>query len=200
MTSPPRPLASKALEDDILLFLALDNQINTIEEQLKDLKAQRKVVGEDDITNEAKETEVVSSGVRLSDGTEFVFEEKLSCGIKVEDRAAAYAWLEAHMVGHLLKRRVTIQLGNDSAELAAWLVQKLEATPSLSELPVTIERELPGSTLTAFVKKCQKAGVNLPPAFNVYAPLKPVRVSPTPAEDAAQSAALTEQLEASLKP
>jgi hypothetical protein len=176
----PRPQASPLLESTISEFEELDNKVNTLTEQLSELKLQRKLVGEDTLTNILTEEQVLESGVTLSDGTEVTFERDLHCSIKKDDRTKAYEWLETHGVRHLLKREVTVVLGNDSADLAAWLVKKLEETPKLTDLPVVVTRELPGASLTAFVKKCLKAGVTLPPEFGVYAPVKIVKV-PKPA-------------------
>lgn len=203
-----RPLASPELEATMRDFMALDHQVATLEEQLKDLKARRKDVGENQLT-EVVTAEERHTGVRLSDGSEWIFERTVQCGILKADKPKAHQWLEEHGAGNLLKRYIVLSLGANSFQTAQtlrsaiakilpqWeigikvgntpdeLVDAVKAILDAAGLTPTVEMEveteLPGATLSAFVRKSLKAGHNLPTEFGVYAPLRPVLV-PAPAE------------------
>lgn len=222
-----RPIASAALEAKIAEFVALDDQVNSLTEQLSEVKARRKQVGEIELSDAVTEAGVQHSGVRLRDGTEYTFERRVTCGVKVADKPRAHEWLREHNADAMLKRHVILSFGANAGERVAQARQlltrllpeyeiglKVGAAPlplvdAVRELlttaglipGVTIEEatELPGSTLAAFVKRCLTSGINLPPEFGVYAPLVPTRLTPTPVEDAEQSAQLQAQLAASVQ-
>ena len=209
-TVDARPRASAELEAALRSFWALDDQVNTLEEQLKDLKAQRKDLGEHQITDLVQQEEVRHSGVRLSDGSEYEFDVRVTCGIRNDDKQFAHQWLEEHNVGHLLKRHLLISFGTNSAKeaqilrgIVARLLPEYELTIKVGKAPdelvaavttmaehagllpaIKVEEytELPGATLSSFVKKCLKAGIDLPPQFGVYAPIVATRVATTSAE------------------
>jgi hypothetical protein len=228
MNMENRPLASPDLEAKLREFWQLDNDVLTLTEQLSQLKARRKDVGENELTTLARDEGVNKSGVRLSDGREVRFEMDLSCGIKKEDRATAHQWITTAGAGNLLKRYLVLSFGRDSFDLAARvrnmvarllpqydiklvvgddpdllpaaLTKLLEAADLAPMVTVTEETELPGATLAKFVRQALAKGTNLPAFLNVYAPLKPILVLPPPPADAAeQEARLDEQLKGSLK-
>jgi hypothetical protein len=209
-----RPQASEILEAKILEFIALDDQVNTLTEQLRDLKQQRKDVSETDITNLATEEDVLHCGVTLSDGTEFRFERDYHCGIDKKDQPTAFAWLTERNLGHLLKHSITLEFPADSVEsvkkvratIAQLLPQYEVKIVAGTDLPqplfasiqtiltaaqlapmvkVKQDQSIAGATLAAFVKKCINAGITLPMEFGAYTPLRAIKVpKPVPPVEA----------------
>lgn len=203
--TPIRPRASAQLEAAILEHIALENEIATLEEQLKEKKARAKFVGENElveiVTDEERE-----QGVTLSNGDEYTFERDMKCGILKAEKPTAFNYLTQKGAGGLLKRHLIISFGKDSAKqvatVRAMLAQVLpqfeigikvgrapgELVDAVKEIltkaellpTVTIEEELelPGATLGAFVRKEMKAGRQLPECFGVYAPLRAIKVEP----------------------
>jgi hypothetical protein len=200
-----RPQASEILEAKIREFEELDNQVNTLTEQLRDLKQRRKDVSETDITNLATEEDVLHCGVMLADGTEYRFERDYKCGIDKKDQPVAFDWLTKRNLGHLLKHYITLEFPADSVEsakkikaliyqllpqyeirviagdeptetLAGALTSILTAADLAPVVKVTTEQGVAGATLSKFVKKCINAGITLPLEFGAYTPLRAIRV------------------------
>jgi hypothetical protein len=211
----PRPVASVGLEGAILSFIELNNQIDTLEEQLKDLKALRKQIGEVDLTMLVQQDGVRQSGVTLSDGTEYTFDYKMTCGIKTADKPAAFQWLAEHKADGMIKRRLVLVFGKNATaqvaearKLLARILPEYEIGIKVGKAPlelvdalrtmlvaaglwnVEIEEEdhIEGATLAAFARKCLVTGVNLPAEFGVYAPIIPTKVQPSPADADVKSA------------
>jgi hypothetical protein len=198
-----RPAASAPLTEAIIELLRLETEILNDEEALKDKKARRKTLGEHTITELVTEQGCHTSGVTLPDGTEWSFELDVHCGIRKDDKDVAFGWLAKHNADGMLKRHIVISFPKETADLAAKarslianLLPQYQIGIKVGETPETLhtavvqllthaglmptvtlseELELPGATLAAFVKRALKAGVNLPPEFGVYAPLRPVQ-------------------------
>lgn len=203
-----RPRGSAALAAKMQELEELTNHIDTLTEQLSELKARRKTLGEDEITEQVTEDEVQHSGVVFEDGSEWTFEREVRCGILKEERPAAYEWLRTHRSDWMLKRYLILSFGKDSAdavakvrEMIAQVLPQYEIGLKIGRAPETLvdavreiltkadllprvkmteELELPGATLASFARKCVTAGITLPPSFGIYAPLKPVRVNAEP--------------------
>jgi hypothetical protein len=199
-----RPRASAQLEATLEEFATLEDEIATLDEQLKEKKARAKYLGEN-VVVELVETEHLDHGCILSDGREFTFERTLRCGITKDNKAAAFEYLESKGADTMLRRYLTLSFGKDSKKQVALvktmlarvlpqfevgikvgtapeeLVTALREILKAAALNIEIEEvtELPGATLTAFVKKELKAGRSLPEAFGVYAPLRAIPVTMT---------------------
>jgi hypothetical protein len=200
-----RPQASPALEAALLEFSTLEDQVATLQEQLSEKKARAKYLGEN-VMVELVELEHLNDGCRLTDGREFTFERDVKCGIAKDKKPEAFAWLASKGADTMLKRYLTISFGKDSlrqvSKIKTMLAQVLpqyeigvkvgkapdtivEAVKELlraADVQVEVEEtlELPGSTLSSFVKKEIKAGRSLPEYFGVYAPLRAIPVPPAP--------------------
>jgi hypothetical protein len=205
---PLRPLASAALQAAIVEFQQLDDEVNTLQEILSQKKDRRKTLGEIDITDLVQQEDLHLSGCRLDDDTEYTFERDVKCGIKNEHKPEAFGWLAERNVDHMLKHHIVISFPKDSVEsakkvraliaqilpqyqigikvgdapeaLVGAVTQILQDADLLPAVKVTTEQELPGATLSAFVKKCLVAGITMPAAFGVFAPLRPHKVIPPP--------------------
>jgi hypothetical protein len=201
-----RQYAPKELEDAIRNLDDVENQISTLKEQLSGLYAERKELGEK-IIPDLVEGEHLDNGVTLSDGREYTFERQYECGIAEKHKDEAHGWLAAHNADTILKRQLIIEFPKDSARVAATIKtmiarilpqyeiglkvgqaplalvdavrQILESAGVTPTVTISEKTLLPGPTLTSFVKKSVKAGVNLPDCFGVYAPLRAIPVPAT---------------------
>lgn len=208
---PPRPLASPELQAALRQFDTLDDQINTLTEQLSALKFERKEVGEVTITDLVNQEDVQYSGITTDDGTEYTFERDIHASVGKGDKPVAFAWLAERKLDHLLKNHIVISFPKDSVEsakkiksLIAQILPEYQIGIKVGEAPdklvdaittmlmeaglfpavkITTEQELPGATLSAFVKKCLTAGINLPPEFGVFAPMRATKVLPPPTSE-----------------
>lgn len=202
VTTTQRPPAPAELEAAVKEFDRLDNEIATLEEQLKELKAQRKQIGEHDI-HVLVDGELLDTGCTFSDGSQYTFEQKVHASVTEANKVAARQWLEDKSADAMYKRYIILSLGKNSKEQAAAIRkllaqvlpqyeigirvgqaplslvdavrQLLDSAGLTPAVTVTEEVELPGPTLTSFVKKSLKAGVALPDCFGVYAPYIAVR-------------------------
>jgi hypothetical protein len=77
---------------------------------------------------------------------------------KVADRERAWAWLEEHGHGGLLKRNLTVGFGRGEDELAAELLEQLQAKFS----NVKEDRGVHPQTLKAWAKEMIESGQDLP--------------------------------------
>lgn len=147
----------------------------------------------------------------IAAATGYTIERKLYATVKNDDKRTAHLWLEEQGHGAMLKRYFTIGIGSNSAENAAKLktmVAKLypqyEVSVRLGDAPATLRdalktiiaeaglgtleieeaTELPGPTMTKFVRKQLALGKPLPDFFNVHAPFV-LQLAPVTVADAA---------------
>lgn len=205
--SLPRPAASPEVEQKIREFQFFDNRVAELEEELSDMKARRKYIGEHEMV-ELVEPDVMETGVRLSDGSEWAFHQEYECGIRSDDKPTAYQYLREHDGAGMLKSKITISFGKDSQRmvrefkaLLARLLPQYEVSVRVGTAPdtlpgailqlleyagltpfATVEEvtELPGATLRSWVIKQLKLGQSLPACFGVYAPLRAKQVTAGP--------------------
>jgi hypothetical protein len=202
-----RPLASAALEATLTEFMALEDEIATDDEALKEKKARAKYLGENVMVEQVAEIDgALLDGVRLSDGREFTFERDIKCSIPAARKQEAYNWLASKKADAWLKREIVISFGKDSAvhvanfrRVFAQILPQYEVGIKLGKAPETLiesvreilERAglLPGvkveerlthdgSTLSSFVTKQIRGGHNVPECFGVYAPLRAYPAAP----------------------
>jgi hypothetical protein len=219
-----RPEATPELEQAIRDFEAAENLAATLDEQAKEARANAKYLGET-VLVALVGPDQLNDGVRLTDGSEYVFEQKLKCSVAEGMKTQAYEYLEEKKAGGLLRRYLTLSFGKDSAEQVKVLRQMLarvlpsyeigvkvgKAPESLRQavatiiaeaglnIEVTESVELPGATMAAFVRKELKSGREVPPAFGVYNPMRPLPAGPLPPEEEErQSAELVDALQRSL--
>lgn len=224
---PPRlrPEAKPELETAIRDFEAAENLAASLAEQAAEARANAKYIGETVLVALVGPDEL-NEGVRLSDGAEYTFEQKLKCSVAEGMKTDAYQYLEEKKAGGLLRRYLTLDFGRDSVEqvkmirtMLARVLPSFEIGVKVGNAPaslraaveaiikesglnivVTETLELPGATMAAFVRKELKAGREVPPAFGVYNPMRPIAAAPLPPEEEErQSAELIEKLQGSLK-
>lgn len=191
-----RPPVRPDLEAKMREIWATEAEVRNMEEAFKDAKARLKVMTEHELTELVTDRDL-NYGVRFDDGREFTFERKMHCSLPERSKPEGYVYLEGVEAGHLIKRTITLKLGNNSETLARDLAKSIRRllpqyevslrigkTPSalvealkqlIKDMGLEIEveegRELAGSTLRSFVTKQLHLGKTLPPAFEVYAPM-----------------------------
>jgi hypothetical protein len=204
----PRPLATPEQEATIRQFQAIDSHVEYLEGLLSNAKALRKYVGENEMI-EAIPPEVRDTGLELSDGSEWTFEQKYQCSIENANKPAAFEFLKRIGQEGMLKRTITISFGKEAdaqiqlfRELCADVLPQYEVSVRVGKvidsLPAAIREilsyaglsptitmeeseDLPGATMRAWVLKQLKLGKPLPDAFTVYAPLVAKQFIPLPA-------------------
>lgn len=209
-TAPPTVTVVRAdarLAQQLAAIRALENQIATHDEQLKDERALLKQLTENELA-ELVSPDMLADDTLTQVGSEFLrLERKMYCGIDATQREAAHLWLEDQGHGAMLKRTVTLSLPKDSRAMVARLqalikqllpafeveiivpprgdqalrtfLEYLCAEAQIDKPVIDVSTELPGATLGAFVRKQLKAGAALPPFFNVYSPVT-AQLAPMP--------------------
>jgi hypothetical protein len=81
-----------------------------------------------------------------------------SLGKDGERKPLAFAWLEAHDFGGIIKTEVTSSFGKGEIEKA----KKLYAQLAKKKLPVTMDRDVHYQTMKAFLKERLSEGVDIP--------------------------------------
>lgn len=146
-TTEPRLIpASPVLEQRLTEMFALEDEIATLEEQLKDKKGLLKTITENEIA-ELAEPEMFEKGVIVTVGQSpdkdlrgFRFERAHYCGIKKDDKNAAHAWIEEKGFGAMLQRVVSVSLPKDSREIALKVQNLLRQMAPHMEIRVVVDR------------------------------------------------------------
>jgi hypothetical protein len=94
------------------------------------------------------------------EGLEISVKEEIRANIPEEKRAEAFAWLEEHQHGDLIKREFKVLFGRDQEEWAAKFEEDLKS--SEQPLDYQLKRGVHASTLTAFVKAQTAEGNDVP--------------------------------------
>lgn len=142
---PFRVLADAALSTRIREAFALRDEIDTLEEQVKDKRALLKQIEENEIMELAEpemfeKTAVVVVTEESGEERGYKLERVHYCGIKSEDRSRAHLWLEENGFGALLKRTVSVSLPKDTKALALALQNMLRTFAPHFEMRVVVER------------------------------------------------------------
>lgn len=84
-----------------------------------------------------------------------------------ERRQAAFAWLDGHGAGDLIKTEITVTFPREERERAAAFAADVRDLCPMAA--VEISEAVHHSTLTAWLKECVQAGTELPPLDTVGA-------------------------------
>lgn len=136
--------------------LALEKKIAQLEEELKETKAELRVVSEDQIPE--KMDELGQEEFTTSDGIKIKIKEVVEAYISEERREAANTWLDENNYGNLLKSEVIASYGKDELEKAKALVAELEKEGRAA----VFKRSVHNATLRAFVREHMAAGKDIP--------------------------------------
>jgi hypothetical protein len=100
-----------------------------------------------------------------ANGVEVVIEDVISAKIAGCRKSKAFAWLEAHGHGGMIRRKVTTEFNKEQEKAAAALTKELKGKYPL----VTVEKAVHAGTLKKWVKGMIKDGEKFPRAlFGVF--------------------------------
>lgn len=103
--------------------------------------------------------EVGLSSVRLASGETVTVNEDVSASIPAVMRERAFAWLEEHGFGGLIKTELTIQYGREESDIAHADAERIaELTGRAPSVSQTVHTQ----TLRAFIREQMEAGRTVP--------------------------------------
>ena len=154
---------SRALRDEELLG-------ENLAEQVKASAARARALAEEDIPSLM--TELQLTEIKLETGEKITVTPEVYAAIPAAQREAAFAWLEAHGFGGLIKTEVTIAFGKEQLDAAKKLAAHLAEDGFAPEL----ERNVHASTLKAWLKEQLEKAVNIPLELFGARPVKLAKV------------------------
>lgn len=144
VSEPVAIVASDALASRLLEVLKMEDEVATLEEQLKDRKAVLRNITENELAELAEPEMFEKNAVVVvgegDDARGFMLDRAYYCGIKSEDKPAAHAWLEENGHGAMLKRTVSVSLPKDSREIALKIQNLLRQLAPHMEIRVVVDR------------------------------------------------------------
>jgi len=155
-TAAPDDEALSAVADLVSRQIDLENQVLLAEEELREKKAELERVRTDLLPNALREHNL--SELKTADGFRVKVQEIVRASIPKSRREEAFAWLDANGHGDLVKHVVTAKFGKGEEDKAQ---AAIEALADL-DFPVSDDRSVHASTLSAFVREQIAAGVALP--------------------------------------
>lgn len=145
--------------------LELEDEVATIEEQLKLKKQELRAVAEKDLP-EALLNEGVEQ-IKLENGRVISIKTSYHASIPEARKGEAFGWLRANGYDGIIKRDVIAKFGKGEDDLAGALFNYLRK--KLPNVEVTDKETVHASTLKAFVKERIEEGENIPmEAFGVF--------------------------------
>lgn len=133
-----------------------DEDVERAERSLKDKKEAARRLREEALP--AAMQEVGMSKVTLDSGRVISVAQEVYASIPAANKPAAYAWLEEHNFGGLIKTEVAVAFGRGETEKAIGLQDALRE----QGLEADLERSIHAQTLKAFIKEQLAAGNELP--------------------------------------
>ena len=155
---------AKSLSDQVIKLKELEDDLETKEKELKELKRHIELVSGEVIPTMMQEMNI--STLKLADGSSVEVKPVYGASITVANKEAAYTWLRENGLGDLIKNEITVSFGrnedNKASEYANLAkgqgyepVQKLKVEPM---------------TLKALVRERLESGQEMPSdLFNVFA-------------------------------
>jgi hypothetical protein len=155
---------AKSLSDQVIKLKELEDDLETKEKELKELKRHIELVSGEVIPTMMQEMNI--STLKLADGSSVEVKPVYGASISAAKKEEAYTWLRENGLGDLIKNEITVSFGrnednkaSDYANLAKGQgfepVQKLKVEPM---------------TLKALVRERLESGQEMPSdLFNVFA-------------------------------
>ena len=153
-----------SLADQVVKLRDLEDQIKSVEENLKNLKQQQDVLSGEVIPTMM--TEMNISTMKLADGSAVEVKPVYGASISVARKEEAFNWLRENGLGDLIKNEVTVSFGrNEDNKAAEYAVlaqgQGFQPTQKLKVEPMTLK---------ALVRERIESGKDMPSdLFNVFA-------------------------------
>lgn len=133
-----------------------DRNVDEAERVLSQLKERARELREESIPMAM--TELGLEELKLDTGEKITIKQDVYASIPVAQRATAYAWLEDHGHGGLIKTKVEILFGKGEMEEAKALLETLQG----DGLEPTLNREVNSQTLKAWLREMLSNGESVP--------------------------------------
>ena len=155
---------AKSLSDQVIKLKELEDDLETKEKELKELKRHIELVSGEVIPTMMQEMNI--STLKLADGSSVEVKPVYGASISAAKKEEAYTWLRENGLGDLIKNEITVSFGrnedNKAAEYAV-LAQGHGYQPSQ-------KLKVEPMTLKALVRERLEAGKEMPTdLFNVFA-------------------------------
>lgn len=137
------------------LLLDVDRQIEQQETILSELKERSRSIREETIPMSMQELGLES--VTMSTGEKVTISQEVYASIPAAQKEQAYAWLEEHGFGGLIKTLVATEFGKGELAKAQALFEQL----SKQGVPAEMTRSVHAQTLKAFLKEQLAAGSDI---------------------------------------
>ena len=149
--------------------------LQRISDMAETLIAKQEEVADDEATLEAAQKELLKieredlpalmaeagmKEITLSSGRKLSIKADCAVSISTENKVRAFAWLQAHGYGGIIKTLVEVQFGKGEHDQAVQVAAQLKT--KYTKNPVAVDESVHPSTLKAFVKERMAAGNPVP--------------------------------------
>ncbi len=153
----------KTLSDEVLKLRAMEDQLKTMEEALKNKKKEI-----DRISGEVIPTmlsEMGLSQLKLADGSAVDVKPFYSASISAQNKDKAYQWLRNNGLGDIIKNEISVSFGRNEDNKAANYAELAKSNGFQPTQKLKVEP----MTLKALVRERIEAGKEMPTEiFNVF--------------------------------
>ena len=155
---------AKSLSDQVIKLKELEDDLETKEKELKELKRHIELVSGEVIPTMMQEMNI--STLKLADGSSVEVKPVYGASITVANKEAAYTWLRENGLGDLIKNEITVSFGRNEDNKASTYAnlakgQGFEPVQKLKVEPMTLK---------ALVRERLESGQEMPSdLFNVFA-------------------------------
>jgi len=154
----------KQLADKVQQLKNLEDEIETAEKKLKDLKQKAELISGEIIPTMMQEMNIKT--LKLADGSAVEVKPVYGASIPASKKEEAFNWLRKNGLGDLIKNEVTVSFGRNEDNKA---VQYASLAQGQGYEPVQKLKVEP-MTLKALVRERLEAGLEIPSdLFNVFA-------------------------------
>ena len=155
---------AKSLSDQVIKLNELEDDLETKEKELKELKRHIELVSGEVIPTMMQEMNI--STLKLADGSSVEVKPVYGASISAAKKEEAYTWLRENGLGDLIKNEITVSFGrNEDNKASQYAVlakgQGYEPVQKLKVEPMTLK---------ALVRERLESGQEMPSdLFNVFA-------------------------------
>ncbi len=155
---------AKSLSDQVIKLKELEDDLETKEKELKELKRHIELVSGEVIPTMMQEMNI--STLKLADGSSVEVKPVYGASISAAKKEEAYTWLRENGLGDLIKNEITVSFGRNEDNKASTYAnlakgQGFEPVQKLKVEPMTLK---------ALVRERLESGQEMPSdLFNVFA-------------------------------
>jgi hypothetical protein len=155
---------AKSLSDQVIKLKELEDDLETKEKELKELKRHIELVSGEVIPTMMQEMNI--STLKLADGSSVEVKPVYGASISAAKKEEAYTWLRENGLGDLIKNEITVSFGrNEDNKASSYATlakgQGFEPVQKLKVEPMTLK---------ALVRERLESGQEMPSdLFNVFA-------------------------------